>query len=325
MKTVTVESPANIAFTKYWGNRDDSLRLPMYGSLSMNLAGATTTTSVNFSPDFSEDTFWLASLEVSGEEKKRVVKFLDVVREIAGKKIFARVESVNSFPKGAGIASSASAFSALALAATRALDMELTEQELSALARRGSGSACRSIPDGFVEWMRGKGDDSYAISLYPPEYWDIVDSIAIVDAGQKKVGSTEGHQIASTSRLFSSRVQTQGTIINSVKQAISTKDFTQFGELIEEETLNMHAVMMTSQPSLLYWSPGTIEIMHALRQWRAEGITEAYFTIDAGANVHVISQGKNVKKVSQLLRQITAVNDVLVCKPAPGARVISVE
>ncbi|MBU6428920.1 MAG: diphosphomevalonate decarboxylase, partial [Cyanobacteria bacterium REEB65] len=151
---------ANIALVKYWGKRDAALNLPATGSLSLTLAGLTTTTSVEFIGDTGDaaapgDEITLDAWPAAAEERDRIVRFLDHVRQVAGIRAPARVESVNDFPRAAGLASSASGFAALALAATRAAGLDLSRSELSALARQGSGSACRSVFGGFVEWQPG--------------------------------------------------------------------------------------------------------------------------------------------------------------------------
>jgi len=182
----------NIAFIKYWGNRDEYLRLPANGSISMNLAGLETRTSVTFSSLRLEDSLSINGGPTSEAALHRVSAFLDLVRQKAGINTCAEVTSESNFPLDAGIASSAAAFAALALAATKAAGIELNEAGLSHLARHGSGSACRSIPGGFVEWQMGTSDvDSYAISIAPPEHWDLADCIAIVSSDPKSTGSTE--------------------------------------------------------------------------------------------------------------------------------------
>ena len=171
----------NIAFIKYWGNRDDALRLPANGSISMNLEGLETLTTVQFEEGLQADKSKING-KIAGEKAQaRISKMLDEVRDLAGIQFFAKVESQNNFPTGAGIASSASAFAALALAATRAAGLQLDEADLSRLARRSSGSACRSIPGGFVEWTAGTGDDdSFAISIAPPNIgtWPIASQLS---------------------------------------------------------------------------------------------------------------------------------------------------
>ncbi len=206
MKTVAIAHP-NIAFIKYWGNRDNQLRLPVNGSISMNLGALSTRTSVIFDPKLPKDFFSLNGIPQTGDSLVRVNRFLDIVRSMANSTHRARVESINDFPTGAGIASSASAFAALALAASSALGLDLDEIALSRLARCGSGSACRSIPSGFTEWQMGTSDqDSYAFSLAEPDHWALTDCIAVIHSGEKEAGSTEGHHIADTSPLQAARV-----------------------------------------------------------------------------------------------------------------------
>src|SRR5512139_3367976 len=197
MTTATAQSSPNIAFIKYWGNLDNTLRIPMNGSISMNLDGLFTQTTVSFQPSLPYDELVINGHEVAGPGRDRVSYILDIIREKAGIRERAEVMTSNNFPSGAGIASSASAFAALALAGSKAAGLNLSERDLSRLARRGSGSAARSIPGGFVEWQAGTSDeDSYAFSIADVNHWKLVDCVAIVSASHKKTGSTEGHSIA---------------------------------------------------------------------------------------------------------------------------------
>ncbi|MGA2491114.1 MAG: diphosphomevalonate decarboxylase, partial [Anaerolineales bacterium] len=170
--TATALAHPNIAFIKYWGNRDETLRLPANGSISMNLEGLETRTSVTFNVLSQQDSLILNNQPITGAGLQRVSNFINLVRQMAGMNTPAEVTSESNFPTSAGIASSAAAFAALALAATQAACLDLSEADLSRLARRGSGSACRSIPAGFVEWQMGINDvDSYAFSIAPPGHW----------------------------------------------------------------------------------------------------------------------------------------------------------
>ena len=224
----------NIALIKYWGNRDDQLRLPLTGSLSMALDGLDTVTRVCFDPDLAADRFILNGMEQSGAALNRVASFLDHVRQLAGLNRFAQVESNNNYPSGAGIASSAAAFAALAVAASKAAGLELSEVELSRLARLGSGSACRSVPGGFAEWLPGSGDaDSYAVQIAPPEHWDVVDLIVVVDRGEKAVGSSAGHKLAATSPLQALRVAGEPERLEQCRIAILTRDFVRLAQVVE--------------------------------------------------------------------------------------------
>jgi diphosphomevalonate decarboxylase len=322
MRTATAQAAPNIALIKYWGNRDDALRLPANGSISINLDGLASRTRVTFDPSLATDTLTLNGGVETGPGLVRVSAFLAVVRELAGVNVHARVESENNFPAGAGIASSASAYAALSLAASTALGLHLSERELSRLARRGSGSACRSIPDGFVEWQAGEGDaDSYAYSIASPSHWDLVDCIAIANPEHKTTGSSEGHRLASTSPLQSARVADSSRRLELCRRAILKRDFTALAEIAEQDSTLMHAVMMTSSPPLYYWQPASLAIMNAVRDWRASGLP-VFSTVDAGPNVHVLCQADAAGEITGRLAAIPGVERVLAAHPGGGARLV---
>ena len=321
MITATAQANPNIAFIKYWGNRDNHLRLPVNGSISMNLDGLFTRTTVTFNSS-KQDSLTINDHAVMGKGLERVSSILDLVRGMAYINERADVVSSNNFPAGAGIASSAAAFAALALASSTAAGLTLSEKQLSRLARRGSGSASRSIPSGFVEWKMGAGDDDCAaVSIAPPKHWDLTDCIAIVNASHKKTGSTEGHAIAGTSPLQNARVEDTPRRLDICRNAILNKDFDSFANIIEHDSDMMHSVMMTSNPPLMYWQAATVGIFHAVREWRASGLSAAY-TVDAGANVHVICLSDHVKEVEKRLHELPGVNDVLVAGVGGAAKIV---
>ena len=318
--TSTALAHPNIAFIKYWGNRDNALRLPSNGSISMNLDGLFTRTTVTFNSS-QYDSLIINDRAVIGKGLDRVSSILDLVRGIANINERAEVSSVNNFPAGAGIASSAAAFAALALASSRAAGLILSEGQLSRLARRGSGSASRSIPGGFVEWHMGAGDDDcVAVSIASVDYWNLTDCVAIVNAAHKKTGSTEGHALAGTSPLQNARVADAPRRLDICRNAILNKDFDAFANIIEHDSDMMHAVMMTSTPPLMYWQSATLGIFHAVREWRSKGLSVAY-TVDAGANVHVICLGEYAKEAENRLRELPGVTDVLVAGVGGAARI----
>lgn len=309
--TATALAHPNIAFIKYWGNRDAALRLPVNGSISMNLEGLFTRTTVSFQPSLAFDELVINGREVTGPGLERVSGILEVVRQAAEIPFHAEVLSETNFPTGAGIASSASAFAALALAAVKAAGLSWSESAISRLARRGSGSACRSIPGGFVEWQMGTGDDdSFALSIAPPSHWDLADCVAVVASGHKATGSTEGHALAPTSPLQSARVADAPRRLEICRRAILERDFGSLSAIIELDSDMMHAVMMTGQPALFYWKPATLAVMEAVRAWRRDGLQAAY-TVDAGPNVHVICPQSEMDAVTTLLREIPGVTQVL--------------
>lgn len=313
----TAVAPASIAFIKYWGKKNEVLRLPQNGSISMNLDSVLTTTSVEFKDEYAQDEIILNGKRIASGE--RVIKQLNLVRKLAGADIKAKVVTDNNFPTAAGIASSASGFAALTMAAAAALNLDLPEKELSILARQGSGSACRSIPSGFVEWIAGAASDSsYAVSLYPPDYWDICDVIAIVNDEEKEISSSVGQKLASTSPFFSARLANIGNKIKTVKGYLADRNFKSFGELIEAEALELMAIMMTSAPALIYWRPETVKLIKKIMEWRRLGL-DVYFTEDAGPNLHIIIEGRNLESLSGELRGIKEVKRVIVNKPGRGA------
>jgi diphosphomevalonate decarboxylase len=320
-KATAVAHP-NIALVKYWGNADQKLRLPANPSLSMNMAGVTSTTTVVFDPTLRTDQVTLDDQPLTIEGRARVVAHLDRVREMAGRRERARVASRNNFPSGAGLASSASGFAALTLAATAAAGLTLSERELSALARLGSGSASRSVPGGFVEWRPAERHaDSYGVSIAPPEHWALTDVIAIVEAEHKTVGSTSGHAVAGTSPLQAARVASTPARFDACKAALLARDFERLAPLVELEALVMCAVMFTSTPSLIYWSPVTLRIIEAVRVWREAGLPVA-FTVDAGPNVHCLCPGKVAGRVAGRLRGISGVQQVIRAAPGGPARLV---
>jgi diphosphomevalonate decarboxylase len=322
MTTATAQALANIAFIKYWGNRDNALRIPMNGSISMNLDGLFTRTTVSFQPSLPYDELIINGHEIRGAGLDRISYMLDIIRGMADLRERVEVMSENNFPSGAGIASSAAAFAALAMAGSKAAGLSLSEPQLSRLARRGSGSASRSIPAGFVEWLAGTNDeDSFAFSIAAADHWNLMDCVAIVSASHKKTGSTEGHFIASTSPLQAARVADAPRRLEICRKAILERDFNSFASIVELDSDVMHAVMMTSTPALHYWRPASLEVMNCVRQWRMEGIPVCY-TVDAGPNVHVICQEPEAHLIDKRLREIAGVENVLVARAGGPAKII---
>jgi len=318
--TATAVACPNIAFIKYWGDRDPILRIASNGSISMNLGGLKTCTQVTFDRALTHDKLAINDIQQAGQALERVSAHLDRVRQLSGIETRARIESENNFPAGAGIASSASAFAALSLAASTAAGMSLSETELSRLARVGSGSACRSIPAGFVEWQAGTTDeDSYAYSIASPGHWDLVDCIAIVSQEHKDVGSWQGHAIADTSLLQADRVMDATRRLAECRAAILQRDFERLAEISELDCNLMHAIMMTSSPRLIYWMPTTLSLVQAVLVWRKSGIP-VFYTIDAGPNVHIITIKGWTNKVLELISQITGVKEALLAHPGGAAR-----
>ncbi len=331
MKKISVKSPANIAFIKYWGQRDNKLILPYNDSFSMNLSGCTTRIEIETTDDPSLRKLYIREYkstdfrESEGKTLDMIIKFADTAKRFLGKRRSPGfiIRSENTFPKKAGIASSASFFSALALGFSRMYESEPEEKELSILARlSGSGSACRSIPDGFVWWQKGTGSSSsYAYSLAPPAYWDLRDVVLILSREEKKVGSQEGHQSAITSNLYKERLYGLKKRMRLIRRAFENKEFSLFGRLVEADTVSMHSVMMTQNHGLFYWSGKTLDVIREILALRQKG-TEGYFSIDAGENVHVICRGKDEGRIAGYFKTHPAVIDIIRNSPSVGARII---
>jgi len=323
-RIATARAGSNIAFIKYWGVGDPNLNLPLNNSISMTLGDLYTTTTVEWVHPrlLGADEVTIDGRMLDGKAAERITRHLDRIRSLTGSVDRARVVSRNNFPTGSGIASSASGFAALTVAGCAALGVNLERDRLSALARRGSGSASRSIYGGYVEWERGLDDrTSVAHQLYPADHWALLDVVAVVNAGEKAVSSEDGHRLALSSPLNSARLSMLSQALGEVRAAIATRDLHRLGPVIEQDALAMHAVMMTSTPSLVYWHGGTVEVINAVRRWRAEGVA-AYFTIDAGPNVHIICEERDRTPVLERLRAMPDLHQIIVSGPGNGPRLL---
>jgi diphosphomevalonate decarboxylase len=311
LSIATARAGSNIAFVKYWGVADARLNIPLTNSISMTLAEAYTTTTVSWYQDdeLDRDDVILDGRRLTHRDADRVLAHLDRLRKLAGLSHRAVVRSQNNFPTASGIASSASGFAALTVAGAAGLGLDLDDSRLSALARQGSGSACRSLFGGFVEWERGSDDDtSVARQLHPADHWSLCDLVAVVSKTWKSTSSAEGHTLAATSPMNHCRVASLETALHEVRHAVADRSIERLGPVIEQDALAMHSVMMTSRPSLLYWLGGTVDILHAVCRMREEEGIPVYFTIDAGPNVHLICERP---WVSAIRTQISALPCVL--------------
>ncbi|MCX7996180.1 MAG: diphosphomevalonate decarboxylase [Patescibacteria group bacterium] len=327
----TVSSPSNIAFIKYWGQRDSDLVLPIHDSFSMNLSACTTEIIAELvdNPAVQEMTIreYGSSeyLPATGSELAKFCTFYERARLFlkSNRQFGFRLRTRNTFPKKAGIASSASFFSAAALVLARGFEVELDIRQLSILARlSGSGSACRSIPDGFVWWHAGSSSEtSYAEQIAAPEYWQIADVVVVVSTGEKVVSSQRGHAGAASSPYFTSRIADVTRVAVEMRAAFERKDFTQFGTALEKECFNFHSILMTQSPPLVFWSERTIAVIHEAHALRRKGI-EVYLTIDAGENVHLICEAASVPAVCKRIATLSGVRETIVNYPAIGSRLL---
>jgi len=316
------EACANIALSKYWGKSPRGDNLTAVPSLSMTLDGLRTRTEVRFDGELAKDEVWLNGTELDPDDAVRVIALVDRMRARAGTDLRVKVESTNDFPTAAGLASSASGFAALALATSSALGLSLPPPELSAEARRSSASAGRSLFGGFVELA---AEANAATPLAPPNHWDVMMLVAIVDAAKKPVGSTLGMlHTQRTSPLYAGWLEAAPKVHQEIRQGVLQRDFQRVAGQMEHGARLMHATMMTSDPAVLYLRGPTIELMHEITDRRSRGCPEAY-TMDAGPNVKVLTEASHAERAERFLREFPGVLGVLPCRPGPDACLLSLD
>jgi diphosphomevalonate decarboxylase len=318
---VKARAHANVALVKYFGKRDISLNLPAAPSVSITLAPLNTETTLEFI-DSATDEVLLAGVRADEKFASRISRYLNIFREMSGNQSKVGISTSNNFPTAAGLASSASGFAALAVGASRLFNLEMTAAELSALARRGSGSAARSVCGGYVMWQRGQkndGTDSVATSIAPPDYFDLRVLVGVTTTGPKEIGSTVAMERTRTaSPYYKPWIASTHVAAKDAVDAIRTKDFEKLGDVTEHSALSMHAAMMATQPPIVFLKGTTLDVFHLARTLRGEG-TGAYFTCDAGPQPKLLCQAKDAQIVAQRLRDFPGIKDVIVCHPAEGA------
>ncbi len=319
----TAVAHPNIALVKYWGKRDVERNIPAVGSLSITLDGLTTTTTVRFDPEFEHDVFLLGGCEAP-KMAQRVVGCLDRMRRRAGVSMHAVVESENDFPTAAGLASSASGFAALVIAADAALGAGFDRSELADLARQASGSAARSLFGGFVE-LRLTPDGPYPTEtrqLLEPRAWPLRILVAVTDPGPKAVGSTEGMLMTElTSPYYRDWVESSPADLLEARSAVERRDFEALADVSELSCLKMHAVMLSARPGLVYWNGTTVECIRRVRELRADGVA-VFFTVDAGPQVKAVCLPEVYERVERELAAIPGVTSMVESRLGDGARVV---
>lgn len=318
-------APSNIALTKYWGKRDARLNLPLAPSLSVALAELGSLTIVQPAADLVEDVMLVDDKPLDDAGMVKVRRVLDIIRQKSGSPLYAGLRSINTVPAARGLASSASAFAALAVAASHAYGLDLSPQELSVLARTGSGSASRSTAGGFALWHQGQADDgsdSFAEQILPPEHWPLRLLIARVSDERKAVSSTRGMAQADTkSLLFAAWIDQCQRDVVDCRAALETKNMRKLADIVEGNALAMHATMMAARPPLVYWRPATIAVIHTVRQLRSEG-ADCCFTIDAGSSVVVLVEPQDARPVADALAAIDGIEEVIQTRIGGGARLL---
>jgi len=323
--TATARACANIALVKYWGKRDAARNLPAAGSLSLTLAALVTETTVAFDPALAADELVLDGSPAKPGDASRTSSFLDLIRAEANITTRARVTSTNQFPTASGLASSASGFAALAVASSTAAGLALSPRALSMLARRGSGSAARSLFGGFVRMHAGHeldGSDAYA----EPVISRLVDRvrmvIAIVGGGApKQYGSRDAiEHTAATSPLYRAWLELVPHDLAAAEGALAAGDLATLGTITEANALAMHASAMAARPAIIYWQPATLALLAAVRELREAGAA-AWATMDAGPHVKVLTSLDQAESIATALRGIPGVSEVTISGPGGPATV----
>lgn len=318
MPVATAIAHPNIALCKYWGKRDRPLNLPSVGSISLTLAPFSTTTTVEWGAE--RDELVLNGRPASAEEARKVFAVCDLVDSWRPR---VRVVSDNDFPTAAGLASSSSGFAALVTAVTAASGHTRTVEQLSVMARRGSGSASRSIFGGWAEWKLGERDDgmdSYAYEIAPVDHWDVRMLVAIFDAGPKSVSSRDGMlRTQETSPFYPAWVASAPRDLAEARVAVRDRDLAGLGRIMERSALRMHASMMAADPPVLYWKSGSVWAQECVRALRDQGVPCAW-TMDAGPNVKVLVEAANAEAVAERLRRVA--DQVHVLQPGGPARLL---
>jgi len=305
----TATSHPNIALIKYWGKRDRVLNLPAVPSLSITLAPFETRTTVSWGE--SEDRFEINSTVASGQAANRIGAFLDLVDPARPP---VHIESTNNFPTAAGLASSSSAFAALALAANAAAGHSRSMQELSILARQGSGSAARSLWGGWVTWAAGQaadGSDSHGTPLAPQDHWDLRVIVALVSGEKKAISSREGMlHTEATSPLYSGWVTSAQADLDEAVIAVKERDIERLGTVMEHSTMKMHGTMLSANPAVRYLKAGSMAVLDEVEQLRRVGVP-AWATMDAGPNVKVLTTAESAEQVAEAVGQVVQATHTL--------------
>ena len=314
-------APPNIALIKYWGKRHIERNQPAVGSLSITLDGLWTAMDVCFDQGLEADT-----LSLNGADAPRLLPRVSRCLDRIGgeRRPHAEVHSRCNFPVAAGLASSASSFAALVVAASRALGQDRDTLELARLAGAASGSAARSLYDGFVELGLGDiADDDNDIdveSIAAPDEWPLDVIVAVTAAGEKPISSGDAmRQSASSSPFYQRWVDDQPGDLAAARAAVHARDFARLADLSEHNCLKMHSVMWTTRPSVVYWNSVTLACMQTVRDLRHAG-TPVFFTIDAGPQVKAVCSPEAADHVAEALRGVDGVIDIMHARLGVGAR-----
>ncbi|PRA29193.1 diphosphomevalonate decarboxylase [Pseudomonas poae] len=323
---ISVTAPSNFALIKYWGMSDRHQALPNNPSLSMTLSHCLSHCTVEALPTAQADEILWKSptgrlAPATGDMLNGIEQHLARLRRQLGGPTHVRIATSNNFPTGAGIASSASGFAAVALGFARLSGRTLDDPHASLWARlSGSGSAARSVLGGFVQWPADATDlAGPARRIATAAHWPLADLIAVVDSAPKHVSSREGHRRANTSPHYATRLSLLPERLAKVRQAIARRDFSALAEAVEQEAIELHMIAMTSTPATFYWLPGTLQVLERVRQLRCDGLNVCA-TVDAGPNVHVLCESDQRSTVFAQLRGLSQVQEWIIDAVGDGPR-----
>ncbi|ADX83644.1 diphosphomevalonate decarboxylase [Saccharolobus islandicus] len=324
LKSVTVSAPSNIAVVKYWGKRgDERLNLPLNNSLSITLDDQL---SVITKVTLSDKNIVIVNERILPEDemKEYAGRVLEAFKKIVGKEFNVKVESKAKFPVNAGLASSAAGIAALTFGLNELLELELKPEELSKIARVGSGSGCRSMFGGFVVWNKGlreDGEDSYCYQIFQHGHWsELVDIIPILSEKEKKISSRKGMiRSAETSELMECRLKFIEKTFNEVIEAIRNRDERKFYYLVMRHSNSMHAIILDSWPSFFYLNDTSIRIMEWIQEYGKAG-----YTFDAGPNPHIFTTERYVQDILEFLKSLE-IKRIIVSKVGDGPKILNRE
>jgi len=333
----TATTPSNIALLKYWGKRDPSLQWPANDSISMTLNVCKTITTARRSLN-NFDSFTMDGLTINSNSHKthKIFRQLDRVRASLNVHGCLELFSENSFPSSCGIASSASGFSALTLASAAALLGTANWEELDTLgasrgvlahvSRMGSGSAGRSIYGGYVKWTAGTSPEQQEIDqLWTDEHWKLSDIIVVVSSEAKATSSSDAHKAAWGSPLFGPRLSGVNEKAKILEDALARKDLELLGREIETEALELHAICMTGTPPVTYLTEKTSAFLSWLRSQRQRGMINAWATIDAGPNLHLLCRPEDAASVCKNIQKEWPDMRCIMDETGPGPSLISTQ
>ncbi len=327
-ENIRVKAFSNIALVKYWGKQNVAGNEPAVSSLSITLDSLFTETKIVMDSGFEKDVLLFNGEELNVESKnfKRIFKAFNIMRDFAGVQDKCMIETSNNFPTGAGLASSASGFAALALGASKALGLDLSEKQLSQLARSFSGSAARSVFGGFSKMMTQD-----VVSVNPPfgsiyaepvasaDHWPLSVCVGVVSEKEKDLGSTDGMELTRlTSPYYDAWLRDNDKDVLEAEKAVLDKDFEKLASISEQSCLKMHANAMAANPGILYWEGVTVEAIHLIRSLRKQGVP-VFFTIDAGPQIKAVCLPEAIEKVEEALLSLDGIKRTIVCGLGKGA------